>query len=81
MRKMKAPFVHTYRLVNSTTGWSLQSSGIRLPSCRTLETLIENLRSGTASDVGLVPLTDPLDKTQLQEDFVYIEMCSRSSVY
>ncbi|XP_053186393.1 SH2 domain-containing protein 1A-like [Scomber japonicus] len=71
----KAPFVHTYRLVNSTTGWSLQGSGIRLQNFRTLETLIESFRNGTASDVGVVPLTDPVDKT----DFVYVEMCSSSS--
>ncbi|KAM7378901.1 hypothetical protein PAMP_004491 [Pampus punctatissimus] len=74
----KSPFVHTYRLVNSTAGWSLQVSGIRLQSFRTLETLIESFRGDTASDVGLVPLTDPLDKTQLQDlgkEFVYVEMC------
>ncbi|KAM7401184.1 hypothetical protein PAMA_005395 [Pampus argenteus] len=63
----KSPFVHTYRLINSTAGWTLQVSGIRLQSFRTLETLIESFRGDTAPRVGLVPLTDPLDKTQLQD--------------
>ncbi|KAI3375254.1 hypothetical protein L3Q82_021759 [Scortum barcoo] len=62
----KAPFVHTYRLVHSTDGWCIQGSGIRQQSFRSLETLIESYRRGTASDVSVPPLTAPLDKTQLQ---------------
>ncbi|XP_070775751.1 SH2 domain-containing protein 1A-like [Enoplosus armatus] len=74
----KAPFVHTYRLVCSTDGWRLQDSGVRLQSFRTLETLIESYRRGAASDASIAPLTDPLDKTQLQcislgQEFVYME--------
>ncbi|XP_030017234.1 SH2 domain-containing protein 1A-like [Sphaeramia orbicularis] len=74
----KAPFVHTYRLVHTSAGWSLQDSRQR-QSFRTLETLIESYRGGTASDVSLAPLTDPLDKTQLRDhsfgpEFVYMEM-------
>uniref|UniRef100_A0A3Q3IKR5 SH2 domain-containing protein n=1 Tax=Monopterus albus TaxID=43700 RepID=A0A3Q3IKR5_MONAL len=74
----KAPFVHTYRLVHATDGWSLQDSGVRLQRFRTLETLIESYRRGTASGPCIASLTDPLDKTQLQvpfgQDFVYMEM-------
>ncbi|XP_070701699.1 SH2 domain-containing protein 1A-like isoform X2 [Pempheris klunzingeri] len=80
----KAPFVHTYRLVRSPDGWCLQDSGVRLQSFRTLETLIESYRRNPASDVSVAPLTDPLDKTQLQhmssgQEFVYMETCSSSS--
>uniref|UniRef100_A0A7N8XGF5 SH2 domain-containing protein 1A-like n=2 Tax=Mastacembelus armatus TaxID=205130 RepID=A0A7N8XGF5_9TELE len=79
----KTPFVHTYRLVQSTDGWSLQDSGVRLQSFRTLETLIESYRNGTASGANIVSLTDPLDKTQLQNRFgqgcVYMEMSSTNS--
>uniref|UniRef100_A0A8P4GE27 SH2 domain-containing protein n=1 Tax=Dicentrarchus labrax TaxID=13489 RepID=A0A8P4GE27_DICLA len=79
----KAPFVHTYRLVHATDGWSLQDSGVRLQNFRTLETLIEGYRRAAASDVSIAPLTDPLVKTQLQYssfgEFVYMETCSSSS--
>ncbi|XP_074506529.1 SH2 domain-containing protein 1A-like [Sebastes fasciatus] len=80
----KAPFVHTYRLVRSTDGWCLQDSEVRLQSFRTLETLLESCRTGAVSDVGIAPLTDPLDKAQLQytsfgQEFVYMETCSSSS--
>ncbi|XP_031162678.1 SH2 domain-containing protein 1A-like isoform X2 [Sander lucioperca] len=80
----KAPFVHTYRIVRSTEGWCLQDSGVRRQSFRTLETLIESHRRGMGSDVGIAPLTNPLDKTQLQytsfgQEFVYMETCSSSS--
>ncbi|KAM9349416.1 SH2 domain-containing protein 1A-like [Symphorus nematophorus] len=80
----KALFVHTYRLVHSTNGWSLQGSGVRLQNFRTLETLIERYRRLAVSDVSLAPLTDPLDKTQIQylspgPEFVYMETCSSSS--
>ncbi|XP_023277615.1 SH2 domain-containing protein 1A-like isoform X1 [Seriola lalandi dorsalis] len=86
----KAPFVHTYRLVHSTEGWSLQISGVRQQRYRTVETLIENIRRGTASGVRIPPLTDPLDRAQLQyfssgeapavssTDFAYMEMSSSS---
>ncbi|XP_035026590.1 SH2 domain-containing protein 1A isoform X2 [Hippoglossus stenolepis] len=75
----KAPFVHTFRLVHSIDGWCPQSSGIRRQSFGTLETLIENYRGGSASGVTTVPLTHPLDRTQLQyisngQEFVYMEM-------
>ncbi|XP_060941028.1 SH2 domain-containing protein 1A-like [Limanda limanda] len=77
----KAPFVHTFRLVHSIDGWGPQSSGIRRQSFGTLETLIENYRGGSASGVTTVPLTHPLDRTQLQyistaQEFVYMEMSS-----
>ncbi|XP_078120748.1 SH2 domain-containing protein 1A-like isoform X2 [Sander vitreus] len=80
----KAPFVHTYRIIRSTEGWCLQDSGVRLQSFKTLETLIESYRRGIGSDVGIAPLTNPLDKTQLQytsfgQEFVYMETCSSSS--
>ncbi|XP_033506390.1 SH2 domain-containing protein 1A-like isoform X1 [Epinephelus lanceolatus] len=84
----RAPFVYTYRLVHSTDGWGLQQdSGVRLQRFQTLETLIESYRRGTASDVSITPLTDPLYKTQLQypslgQEFVYMETCrSGRSVY
>ncbi|KAM8850569.1 SH2 domain-containing protein 1A-like isoform 2-T2 [Spinachia spinachia] len=75
----RAPFVHTYRLVHSTEGWFIQDPGVRTQSFRTLERLIENCRRGLGSDVGVAPLTEPLDKTQLQdssfgEDFLYMEI-------
>ncbi|XP_059201008.1 SH2 domain-containing protein 1A-like [Centropristis striata] len=82
----RAPYVHTYRLVRSADGWCLQDSGVRC--FRTLERLIECYRRGAARDVSIAPLTDPLDKTQLQytgfeQDFIYMETCnsSSSSVY
>ncbi|XP_054452152.1 SH2 domain-containing protein 1A-like isoform X2 [Anoplopoma fimbria] len=65
----KAPFVHTYRLVRSTNGWCLQDPGVRPQSFGTLETLIENYRRVAASDVGVAPLTEPLDKTHLRYSF------------
>ncbi|XP_075954708.1 SH2 domain-containing protein 1A-like isoform X3 [Anarhichas minor] len=76
----KAPFVHTYRLIHSTNGWCLQQDpGVRPQSFGTLETLIENYRRGAASDDGVAPLTEPLDKTQLQyssfgRECFYMEM-------
>ncbi|XP_071348460.1 SH2 domain-containing protein 1A-like isoform X2 [Trachinotus anak] len=62
----KAPFVHTYRLVHSSEGWCLQISGVRQQRFRTVEALIESYRGSTASGVRIPPLTDPLDRTQLQ---------------
>ncbi|KAG7227335.1 hypothetical protein INR49_000339, partial [Caranx melampygus] len=62
----KAPFVHTFRLTNSTEGWSLQIPGVRQQRFRTVETLIECYRRGLTPDVQMPPLTEPLDKTQLQ---------------
>ncbi|XP_040027803.1 SH2 domain-containing protein 1A-like [Gasterosteus aculeatus] len=75
----KAPFVHTYRLIRSTEGWFLQDPGVRMQSFGTLERLIENYRRSCGSDVGVAPLTQPLDKTQLQyssfgREFLYMEM-------
>ncbi|XP_029309514.1 SH2 domain-containing protein 1A-like isoform X2 [Cottoperca gobio] len=80
----KAPLVHTYRLVCSSDGWCLQDSGVRLQRFRTLETLIESYRTGAASDISIAPLTEPLDKTQLQyisfgQECLYMETCSSSS--
>nr|XP_046263262.1 SH2 domain-containing protein 1A-like isoform X2 [Scatophagus argus] len=80
----KTPFVHTYRLVHSSDGWCLQDSGVRLQSFRTLESLIESYRRLAVCDVSIAPLTDPLDKTQLQhispeQGFVYMETNSSSS--
>ncbi|XP_032386817.1 SH2 domain-containing protein 1A isoform X1 [Etheostoma spectabile] len=81
----KAPYVHTYRIVRSAEGWCLQQdSGVKLQNFRTLETLIESYRRGTGSGVGIAPLTNPLDKTQLQytsfrQEIVYMETCSSSS--
>ncbi|KAM9322389.1 SH2 domain-containing protein 1A-like isoform 2-T3 [Pholidichthys leucotaenia] len=60
----RAPYVHTYRLVCSAGSWCLQNSRIRPQTFRNLETLIENYRR--SSDEGIAPLTDPLDKTQVQ---------------
>ncbi|XP_028284113.1 uncharacterized protein LOC114450292 isoform X2 [Parambassis ranga] len=81
----KAPFVHTYRLIHSTDGWSLQDTRVSLQSFSTLERLIEAYRRATVSDVGMVPLIDPLDKRQLQsslgQECTYMEMSSSSSVY
>ncbi|XP_034039157.1 SH2 domain-containing protein 1A-like [Thalassophryne amazonica] len=76
----KTPFVHTYRLVHSDEGWSLQlDSGGRLRYFRSLQTLLESYRRGTASDVRLVSLTHPLDKTQIgdftnSQVLAYMEM-------
>ncbi|XP_030608802.1 SH2 domain-containing protein 1A-like [Archocentrus centrarchus] len=81
----KAPFVHTYRLMRSADGWCLQQdSTVRTPTFGTLEALIESYRR--AAVVGIAPLMDPLDKTQVQnsfgEEFLYMEMNSSStSVY
>lgn len=44
----------------------IQDSGVKRQKFRTLETLIEHYRSGAPSDVSVPPLTDPLDKTQIQ---------------
>ncbi|XP_056277446.1 SH2 domain-containing protein 1A-like isoform X2 [Pseudoliparis swirei] len=73
----KAPFVHTYRLIPSANGWSLQDPGVPPQSFGTLETLIEHYRRG--SDAGMAPLTEPLDKTQLRHSSLgpecfYMEM-------
>ncbi|XP_036072039.1 SH2 domain-containing protein 1A isoform X1 [Oryzias melastigma] len=59
----KAPFVHTYRLLRSTCGWSLQDSGESLRRFEALESLINHYRRVTVARV--VPLTAPLDKTQI----------------
>ncbi|AWP04517.1 putative SH2 domain-containing protein 1A-like isoform 2 [Scophthalmus maximus] len=79
----KTPFVHTYRLVGSADGWCLENSGVGQQRFRTLETLIESCRTGTASGVRTVPLLDPLDRTQIQAvssaEFAYMEMSSSSS--
>ncbi|XP_069367020.1 SH2 domain-containing protein 1A-like isoform X2 [Paralichthys olivaceus] len=79
----KSPFVYTYRLVHTTDGWSpqRQQSGLRQQSFRTLETLIKSYREGSASGVPTVPLTHPLDRTQLQyistgQELSYMEMSS-----
>ncbi|XP_047444351.1 SH2 domain-containing protein 1A-like [Mugil cephalus] len=82
----KAPFVHTYRLVHSADGWCLQDSSAGTQRFRTLQTLIESYRRGAVSHVGLAPLTDPLDRTQVEnslgQGLVYMEMNSGSgSVY
>ncbi|KAM9844910.1 SH2 domain-containing protein 1A-like [Aulostomus maculatus] len=79
----KSPYVHTYRLVHATAGWSLQGdSGIRLQTFRTLAAMIESFQGGAALSAGVVPLGDPLDKTQLQNslgaELDYIEMCGSS---
>ncbi|KAM6990045.1 SH2 domain-containing protein 1A-like [Tautogolabrus adspersus] len=81
----KAPYVHTYRLVQSSVGWflQLQDSGDRQQTFRTLETLIESYRRARC-DVSIAPLTEPLDKTQIQnissgQEFTYMETCSSSS--
>uniref|UniRef100_A0A8C6WVW8 SH2 domain-containing protein n=1 Tax=Neogobius melanostomus TaxID=47308 RepID=A0A8C6WVW8_9GOBI len=57
----KAPFVHTYRLVHSMDGWSVQGFGRQI--FHKLETLIETCR--TLSSTEIVPLTHPLDKTHV----------------
>ncbi|XP_020506000.1 SH2 domain-containing protein 1A [Labrus bergylta] len=81
----KAPYVHTYRLVQSSVGWflQLQDSGVRQQTFGTLETLIESYRRAVC-DVNIVPLTEPLDKTQIQnissgQEFLYMETCSSSN--
>ncbi|TNN48228.1 SH2 domain-containing protein 1A [Liparis tanakae] len=61
----KAPFVHTYRLIPSADGWTLQDPGVPQQSFGTLETLIEHYR-GAVSCAGMAPLTEPLDQTQLR---------------
>lgn len=43
-----------------------QDSEVRLPAFRTVEALIEHYRRGTACGVSVAPLTDPLDRTQIQ---------------
>ncbi|KAM3866075.1 SH2 domain-containing protein 1A-like [Diretmus argenteus] len=75
----KTPFVHTYRLTHSSDGWSLQLvPGNRQQSFGTLERLIECYRRGLTSDVSIVPLMHPLDKTQVDTSFeqesAYMEM-------
>ncbi|XP_028988593.1 SH2 domain-containing protein 1A-like [Betta splendens] len=80
----KAPFVHTYRLVHSAEGWSLQVPGVRMNSFRSLEALIGSCRRPSPG-LNIVSLTEPLDKTQLQyistgQELVYMEMSSSSSV-
>ncbi|XP_061587324.1 SH2 domain-containing protein 1A-like [Cololabis saira] len=76
----KAPFVHTYRLVHVPEGWYLQRD--LLVKFGTLEALIEHYRSGRVPHVGIVPLTDPLYKTQIPNSFhhelVYMELSSSS---
>ncbi|XP_029380733.1 SH2 domain-containing protein 1A-like isoform X2 [Echeneis naucrates] len=62
----KTPFVHTYRLIHTPDGWHLQISGFRQQRFRTVESLIESCRRGIASGVGMAPLAEPLDRTQLQ---------------
>ncbi|KAK2822016.1 hypothetical protein Q5P01_022081 [Channa striata] len=81
----KAPFVHTYRVVHSTDGWSVEDSGVRQQRFGKLETLIESYRTGIDTGVSTVPLTDPLDKAHLPytnngQEFTYMEMLSSSSV-
>ncbi|CAJ1071634.1 SH2 domain-containing protein 1A-like [Xyrichtys novacula] len=82
----KAPFVHTYRLVCSTSGWylHLQDSGVRWQTFRTLEGLIESYRRAP-SNIRIAPLTDALDKTQIhnmssEQEFIYMETCSQGSI-
>ncbi|XP_028328663.1 SH2 domain-containing protein 1A-like [Gouania willdenowi] len=81
----KTPFVHTYRLLNSADGWYMPESEVPLPRFRTLESLIETYRRAPFTDVSMPRLTDPLEKTQLQNrldpGFSYMEMNSNSSVY
>lgn len=43
-----------------------QDSGVRLQAFRTVAALIEHYRRGSASGVTLPPLTQPLDRTQIQ---------------
>ncbi|XP_011615007.1 SH2 domain-containing protein 1A-like isoform X1 [Takifugu rubripes] len=79
----KAPFVHTFRLVPTNDGWFLQEPGGRQQIFRTLETLIEHYRRGLTSEVQVPPLTDPLDKTEIEytsfgEDLLYMETCGSS---
>ncbi|XP_055007531.1 uncharacterized protein LOC110173481 isoform X2 [Boleophthalmus pectinirostris] len=59
----KTPFVHTYRLIHSSDGWSLQGSNRQ--KFHKLQTLIENYRTSSCTERPTVPLTDPLDKGQL----------------
>ncbi|XP_024129953.1 SH2 domain-containing protein 1A isoform X2 [Oryzias melastigma] len=77
----KAPFVHTYRLLRSTCGWSLQDSGESLRRFEALESLINHYRRVTVARV--VPLTAPLDKTQIPngicEEFLYMEINCNAS--
>lgn len=44
----------------------IQDSGVKQQKFRTLERLIEHYRSRAPSDVAVPPLTDPLDKTEIQ---------------
>ncbi|XP_034559256.1 SH2 domain-containing protein 1A-like [Notolabrus celidotus] len=83
----KTPFVHTYRLVQSTNGWYLhfEDSRVRQQTFRTLEGLIKTYRRAS-SEISIVALTEPLDKTQIHnissgQEIIYMETCSRSSVY
>ncbi|XP_010889042.3 SH2 domain-containing protein 1A [Esox lucius] len=67
------PFVHTYRIQQSSEGWKLQiAPGEMLPCFGTLERLIERCRSGVAGSIP--PLTHPLDKTQLRDGALPTEM-------
>ncbi|XP_011484816.1 SH2 domain-containing protein 1A isoform X2 [Oryzias latipes] len=79
----KAPFVYTYRLLHSTSGWSLQDSGESLRRFEALESLINHYRRVMVTRVGIVPLIAPLNKTQIPdsicEEFLYLEMSSGSS--
>ncbi|CAL9689043.1 unnamed protein product [Knipowitschia caucasica] len=59
----KSPFVHTYRLLQSSHGWSLQ--GLNTQTFHKLQMLIENYRTCSSSERPTVPFTDPLVKTQL----------------
>lgn len=61
----KTPFVHTYRLLHSSSGWSLQDPRFSNRTFQKLETLIETYQRGPRTERNIVPLTDPLDKTQL----------------
>ncbi|XP_056913127.1 SH2 domain-containing protein 1A-like isoform X2 [Takifugu flavidus] len=71
------------RLVPTNDGWFIQEPGGRQQIFRTLETLIEHYRRGLTSEVQVPPLTDPLDKTEIEytsfgEDLLYMETCGSS---
>ncbi|KAK6310990.1 SH2 domain-containing protein 1A [Coregonus clupeaformis] len=69
----RTPYVHTYRIHHSSEGWTLQlSPGEMLQCFGTLEKLIESCRAGVAAD-SLPPLTHPLDKTQLRDEWLWSE--------
>ncbi|KAM9718905.1 SH2 domain-containing protein 1A-like isoform 2-T3 [Menidia menidia] len=77
---LKAPFVHTYRLVHTADSWFLQDSRSGLQRFESLELLIEHHRQAAGSFSGVARLTDPLDKRQIPSRFfqgpVYMEMNS-----